>query len=240
MTTLLGIDVGTTSLKAVLFDLNGQSLGMALREYQLITPTPDTAELAAETYWDACCQAVREAVAASKIEPADIAALSIASQGETLIPVDAQGQPLRRAHVWLDNRPAVEAARIAREFGPERVFQVTGQPEVVPTWPASKILWIREKEPEVFKRAAKFLLVEEYILFKLTGRFVAEKSVQTSSIMLDIKQGCWWDDMLRFLEVSADRLGELLEPGQVVGPLSQAGANGGGPGRVHHYAGICP
>jgi xylulokinase len=228
MTTLLGIDVGTTSLKAVLFDLNGKALGMALREYRLITPTPDTAELAAETYWDACCQAVREAVAASKTDPADIAALSISSQGETLIPVDEQGQPLRRAHVWLDNRPTAEAARIEREFGAEQVFRITGQPEVVPTWPASKILWIRAKEPEVFKRAAKFLLVEEYILFKLTGRFVAEKSVQTSSIMLDIRHGRWWDDMLRFLDISPDRLGELLEPGEVVGPLSQEGAAAAG------------
>jgi xylulokinase len=224
MTALLGIDAGTTSMKAVLFDLDGHPLGMALREYKLLTPTPDTVELEAETYWDACCLAVREAVAASGVDPREIAALAISSQGETLIPLDREGRPLRRAIVWLDNRATAEAARIEREFGADRVFQVTGQPEIVPTWPASKILWIREHEPEIFQHAAKFLLVEDYLLYKLTGRFVAEKALHTSTIMLDIGRKCWWDDMLHFLGLTPGRLGDLLEPGEVVGPLSAEGA----------------
>jgi sugar (pentulose or hexulose) kinase len=228
MTTLLGIDAGTTSMKAVLFDLDGHPLGMALREYKLITPTPDRVELDAETYWDACCHAVREAVATSGTDHQEIAALAISSQGETTIPLDQEGKPLRRAIVWLDNRATAEAAWIEREFGVERVFQTTGQPEIVPTWPASKILWIREHEPEIFQRAAKFLLVEDYLLYKLTGRFVADKSLYTSSIMVDIEHKCWWDDMLHFLGLTPERLGDLLEPGEVVGPLSEEGTAASG------------
>ncbi len=228
MTTLLAIDAGTTSMKSVLFGLDGHPLGMASQEYQLFTPTPDTAELDAETYWDACCQTVREAVAASETDPSEIAALAISSQGETTIAVDREGKPLRRALVWLDNRATAEAARIEREFGSEQVFAVTGQPEVVPTWPASKILWIREHEPEMFERTAKFLLVEDYLLYRLTGRFVTERALQTSSIMLDIGRKCWWEPMLAFLRLRPDRLGDLLEPGEVVGPLSAEGATATG------------
>ena len=224
MTALLGIDVGTTSLKVILYDLDGNVLGSALKEYSLITPGVDAAEVDAETYWSACCAAIRSALAANGLAPAEVAALSISSQGETIIPLDEHGKPLRRAIVWLDNRPAAEAAQIEKAFGAGKVFEVTGQPEVVPTWPACKILWIRNHEPEVFRATAKFVLVEEYLLYKFSGRFVAEKSVQTSSILLDIRNKCWWEDMLGFVGISPQQLGDLLEPGEVAGYVCEQAA----------------
>ncbi len=228
MTAFLGIDAGTTALKAALFDEDGRMLVIDRQEYQLITPSPNVVELDAAIYWDACCTAVRNTVAASGINPAEIASLCISSQGETLIPVDDEGYPVRRAIVWLDGRAVDEARLIGDAFDLETVYRKTGQPEVAPGWPACKILWIKHNEPDVFSRTAKFLLLEEYLLHRLTGQYVAEYSLQTSSMLLDIVEKVWWAPMLEFIGLSPDRLGRLMEPGQVLGPLTASGARATG------------
>ena len=224
MIALLGIDAGTTAVKAHLFDLAGHVLGSGSREYELLTPAPDVTELPAETYWSACCAAVRQAVSQSQLQSDAIAALAISSQGETFICVDRAGVPLHPAIVWLDNRAGSEAREIARTFGAERVFAHTGQPELVPTWPACKILWLRRHEPDVFRNTFKYLLLEDYLLFRLTGQYVAEKGLHTSTLLLDVRQGKWWTDMFDFLDISPAQMGTLMEPGQVIGPLCPQGA----------------
>jgi len=171
LSTFLGIDAGTTSLKAALFDLQGHLLAIDRQEYQLVTPSPTRVELDAEVYWRACCQAVRSAVQRGGISASEVKALAISSQGETLIPVDGAGVPVYPAIVWLDNRAVEEARQIGRQFEIEEIYHTTGQPQVAPTWPACKLLWLRRNEPEVFARTARFLLLEDYLLFQLTGQF---------------------------------------------------------------------
>jgi sugar (pentulose or hexulose) kinase len=224
MTRFLAIDAGTTSMKAAIFDAAGTLLAVDRQEYCLETPAPAVVELDAEVYWAACCRAVRGALEASATSPAEIASLCISSQGETLIPVDAAGAPLRKAIVWLDNR-AVEEARLIREaFGDEAMYRASGQPEIVPTWPACKILWIRRNEPEVFRRVDKFLLLEDFLLHRLTGQFVTERALQTSSLLLNIVAKEWHRPVLEFIGITPDRLGRLMEPGELVGPLEGASA----------------
>jgi xylulokinase len=228
MAAFLGIDAGTTSMKAALFDIDGHLLAIDSQEYQLVTPSPSMVELDPEVYWQACCLAVRNVIERSGTEAKEVAALCISSQGETLIPIDKEGIPTRDAIVWLDNRAVEEAGLIGNQFEVEEVYHTTGQPEIAPIWPACKILWIKRNEPDVFARSVKFLLLEEYLLFRLTGQFVAEYSLQASNIMLDIQQKRWWEPMLDFIGLSPDRLGRLMEPGQVVGPLSGEGAEATG------------
>jgi xylulokinase len=224
MSRFLAIDAGTTSMKAALFDLDGNLLSVDRQEYRLETPAPALVELDAELYWTACCRAVRNVAEAGATPPAAIASVCISSQGETLIPVDATGAPLRKAIVWLDNR-AVEEARLIREaFGDEPMQRISGQPEIVPTWPACKILWIRRNEPDLFRRTAKFLLLEDFLLHRLTGRFVTEHALQTSSLLLDIVAKRWHTPLLDFIGITPDHLGRLMEPGAVVGPLAGPGA----------------
>jgi xylulokinase len=224
----LGIDAGTTSLKAALFDEAGRLLAAAGQEYRLLTPGPAMVELDAEVYWEACCRAVRAAVSRSGIDRERIAALAISSQAETLIPVDAAGRPVRNAIVWLDNRAVEEAREIGDRLGVEPVFRATGQPEVTATWPACKILWLRRHEPVTFARAARYLLVADFLLHRLTGAFVTECSVQSSSLLLDIGGPCWWTPALEAAGIGAEQLGRLLQPGQLVGPLCRAGARATG------------
>jgi len=220
MRYLLGIDAGTTAMKAVLFDQEGRALGRASQEYQLLTPAPDRAEMEPGRYWQACCQCTRSLLQEVGVNPREIAALAISSQGETLVVVNEAGEPLYPAIVWLDNRSQAEADEIRARFGVETVFEVTGQPEITPTWPATKILWLRRHEPQVFGRAHKFLLLEDYLLFRFTGRFVADPCLLSSSLLFDIRRKAWWEEMLDFVGLTPDRLPNVQESGRVVGELT--------------------
>jgi len=218
---MLGIDVGTTSLKSAIFDLDGKMCGVASEEYNLLVTEPNRVELGAETYWGCCVKAIRQLLSGTHVDPAMIRGIAVSSQGETLIPVDKDGVPCRRAIVWLDNRSGEEARSISEHFGVDGVYGITGQPEVIPTWPATKILWMRGEEPDLFKRTHRFMLVEDYITYKLTDQFATEPSVMSSSLLLNIRQLKWWPEMLNFLGISEDNLPQLKGSGEEVGATSE-------------------
>jgi xylulokinase len=126
--------------------------------------------------------------------------------------------------VWLDNRAVDEAAAIAGRFGTEAMFRISGQPEVVPTWPACKILWVKRNEPAVFAATARFLLLEDYLLYRLTGTYVTELALQSDSLLVDINTRQWFQPMLDYLGVGPERFGRLVEPGAPIGRLDPQGA----------------
>ena len=219
MPYILAFDLGTTALKCALHDLSGRVIANASKEYQLITPTTDAVEMDVETYWQAFKSAVARVLKESNVALHEIKALGVSAQGETLILVDRAGKPLRRAIVWLDNRAQHEADQLGDTFGHRHAFEVTGQVRLVPTWPASKILWLRQHEPEIFERTAKFLLIEDYFLYRLTGEYVCEGSLVTSTCYWNFQTRAWWLGMLQELQISEDQLPQYRESGEVVGKL---------------------
>jgi len=221
---ILGIDLGTTAIKAVVFGPKGDIIASAVREHQLFTPQPHVVELEPDTYWDAFCSALRELFGSGKAVPASVRALAISSQGETLIPVDEGGKPLRRAIVWLDDRAGGEAKEIEAKFTARRSYEVTGQPDIVPGWPAPKILWLGKNEPEVFRRTRKFLLLADWFIQRLTGIACTDVSLSSSSLMMDIRKKVWWGEMLAFLGIGPEKLPELRESGVIAGPVTAAAA----------------
>jgi xylulokinase len=238
MPLLIGLDIGTTSVKAGVFEASGRQLSAAGQEYRIEHPAPDRAEIDAETYWQATVVAVRAALASAGADPARVVAMAVSSQGETVVPVDANGRPLGPAVVWLDNRAVAEAGQLAQRFSDAAVYDRTGVPSITPTWTACKLLWWRRHEPGMFETARHFLLVEEFLIQRLSGRFVAEGGVQSSSLLYDIRDHGWWDGMLDAVGIGPDRLPELVRPGTVVGTLStEAAAALGLPARVRVVAG---
>lgn len=221
----LGIDAGTTSLKAGLFDERGNTRAIVNEEYSLVTSTADQAELDPEDYWRACVNGVRRVLANANVQREEIIGLGVSSQGETTIAVDANGRALRRALVWLDNRATNQARQIAAQFDLKQVYAITGDPEIVATWTACKILWLKQNEPDVFSRAHKFILVEDFLLHRLTGRFATDGAVSCTSMLWDIQRGGWWDEMLAFIGISGERLSEPVLPGSIVGQLTRGAAN---------------
>jgi sugar (pentulose or hexulose) kinase len=219
MPCILAFDLGTTALKCAIHNLNGDVLAKASQEYQLITPDADSVEMEVETYWQAFKSSVAAVLKESGIKPAEIKALGISAQGETLILVDRDGKPLRRAIVWLDNRAQKESEILADAFSHRHAYEITGQVKLVPTWPASKILWLRNHEPEIFERTAKFLLIEDYFLFRLTGEFVTEGSLVTSTCYWNFRTRAWWSEMLERVGISEKQLPQYRESGETVGKL---------------------
>jgi len=219
MGLLLGVDAGTTSLKVGLFDDLGTELAATSEEYSLRTPEPSRAELDAELYWTSLVSAVRRALAVAGAGSADVDALAVSSQGETVIPVSATGSPLGPAIVWLDNRAVAEARELAERLDARTVYAATGVPSIVPTWTACKVLWWQRHDPDLFRSAAHFQLVEEFLLHRLTGRFVTEGGVQSTSLFYDITRHALWQPTLDFIGLPSSRFGELVSPGTVVGSL---------------------
>ncbi len=219
MPHILAFDLGTTALKCALHDLNGDVVAKASEEYQLITPNADSVEMEVETYWQAFKSAIARVLKASDVRPSEIKALGVSAQGETLILVNQDGKPLQRAIVWLDNRAQKEADDLGTRFTHRHAFEITGQVKLVPTWPASKILWLKRNKPDVFSRTSKFLLIEDYFIHRLTGEFVCEGSLVTSTCYWNFRARAWWKEMLDELGISESQLPEYRESGEPIAEL---------------------
>ena len=181
-------------------------------------------EFPAEEYWRLFCELIQALLAQSGICAEQIAALAISSQGETLFCLDSAGQPQGNGIVWLDNRAFLEADQLRERFGRQAVYEKTGQADMTATWPAAKILWLRKNRPQEFARTHKFLLLEDYLLYRLTGRYVGEPNLWASSAMLDIHTARWWPEMLETLGLDAQRLPEILPCGSAVGCVTARAA----------------
>ena len=223
MNLLLGIDAGTTSVKAALFKPDGCCLAIARQEYQLKTPAVDRAELDAEVYWDACIMTVRQVIADSHADPSQIVAMGVSSQGETLICVDEAGKPLYPAMIWLDNRATKQAEELSVRFGTVSYLH-TGIPEVIATWPASKIKWLAENEPAIFSKVHKFLLVQDFLVHRLTGAFATNGSIACTSLYYDFLQHSWWQPVLDAIGIFPRQLPTLMPTGAVVSTLLPSAA----------------
>ena len=218
---LLGLDLGISNAKAALFDTGGVLVDCEADEY-LILPQGPKVEADPETYWRPISASIRKLLAKWGGNPDQIRAVSVASHTETVIPLDRSGQPVRPALVWMDTRSQKEADELRSEIGLARVLQVSGQPDINPIWPITKFRWMAKNEPDELLRTATFLLPEEYLLYRLCGRFVAEQTEWSSSLVLDIRNKKWSDEMLEFAGISASQLPELCAPGTLLGKISAA------------------
>lgn len=149
MQYLLTIDAGTTSIKVGIFQTNGDLKTISTQEYTLLTPSSTKVELPVDVYWFACKNGIADVLKSSKINPEAIVALSISSQGETLVPIDKEEGALRNAIVWLDTRAKTEASEISKLFPIDKFYHTTSLPDINPIWPVAKILWIKKNEPDV-------------------------------------------------------------------------------------------
>lgn len=221
---LLGIDAGTTALKAILYDSSGASRASASQEYSLLTGPRGIVELASETYWSALKSVIERILSEVGKDCGEVLALAISSQGESFVPIGRDGSPLRNTIVWLDSRSNEEVPIIEDEFGIESIYRTSGSPEVDTTWASTKLLWMRLNEPALFSKIHKVLFVEDYLIHRLTGRFAANGALWCSSLLYDIRANGWWEDMVRFVGLSIDQLPPLYPSGVGVAEVTEAAA----------------
>jgi len=211
----LTLDMGTTSVKTGLWSGEGAAKAESLLEYTLHTPSENIIELDAEIYWTCVQKGIKEVLEKSAVPPEEVLSIGVSSQGETLITLDAAGAPLMPAIVWMDNRSWKEAEELKAALGSGD----TGLVDMTPTWPATKILWLKRNNPEVFHKAAKYCMVEDFIIFKLTGRYIGEYSLYSTTSLLDIRKKVYWRDILNYLGITDQQLPELTESAEIAGTL---------------------
>ena len=223
MKYLLGIDVGTTGTKSLLFSGDGKLLGSAYRGYPTATPKPACCEQNAGNWWNAVKETVKEVCADPQIAR-QVAAISLSVQGGTMVAVDEELQQIRPAMVWSDKRCAAQREAFLKEVGNDRcMYEKTG-------WHlglglnALQIRWMRDNEPDLFAKTHKFLSVPDYISAKLTGIAAVDFSNGGINQLVNIREGVYDRDLLNFAGISEEKLPKLIPSGQVIGNLTELAA----------------
>jgi len=215
----LGVDIGTTAIKAALFDENGHKLYHHIEEYELIKPDSQRVEQTPERYWSAFKDSVLNAIRESGVNPQEIKAFAMDSSAETIVFLDEAMRPLDNFYVWLDSRAVVEAEEINAHFSPQEIMRATGQTPIDPVFPATKIAWFRKHKPELFKKIRMMFMCDDYILWHLSGKKVSHGSSWCTSYFWNITTKTWWPEMMDYLGIHPEQLPEILECGTTVGTI---------------------
>jgi len=219
---LLGLDVGTTGCKSIIFSPNGEIKSSAYGEYRLYHRRIGWSELNPEEVWNTTRKTIRRSIENGKIDPKQIVAVGTSVLGDAFIPVDEAGKPLYWSMTTVDARAAQQTRWWEENFGADRIYSITGQPltSSMPIYPLPKIQWIREYEPQIYGKTAMFLCWEDYVNMKLCGKPVVDFSVASRTMMFDIVKKEWSREILETAKLDENLLAETQPAGTVVGHIS--------------------
>jgi xylulokinase len=224
---LLGIDVGTSSVKAVLLDLRGNLCAVCQAEYPLHHIRPAWVEQEPEDWWRATCQAVREALAKVPRASERVLGLAVSSQAPTLLPLDRSGRPLRPAMIWMDRRAESEAAGLTELLGAEEIHRITGnRPDAF--YLAARLLWLRNHEPEVLRRTWQFVQVNGFVNYRLTGRLAMDPAHAVLLQLRNYATGEWSEALCSACGVDPAQFPEVMESHRVQGEVTVEAADATG------------
>jgi len=223
---LLGLDVGTTGCKSIIFSPDGSIISSAQQEYRLRHRKPNWSELSPEEVWKTLRVTIKASIRDGNVDAKSITALSTSVLGEAFFPVDKRGNPLYWSMTTFDARARSQTAWWEENFGADEIYQITGQPltSAMPIYTLPKIRWIRENEPEVYRKTEKFLCWEDYVNLKLCGKPVTDPSVATRTMMFDIVRKKWSSQILEAADLSEDLLPEIQPSGTAVGEVTRTAA----------------
>jgi xylulokinase len=220
MSTYLGIDVGTTAIKALVADAGGTVLAQAVMEYGYTQPRPRWAEQDPEDWWECLKQVIAQAVCELSEPPV---ALALSTQGDTMVPVDAANKPLLPARLWMDGRTGVQVQRMLANLPQDVWRQVTGT-SLGEYCAAATLAWWADEAPEVFAHAARFCLVQDFLVARMTGEYLLDASNASRTCLYDLKQRDWSDRLLAVLGVGRERLSQTAESATPIGTLTPRAA----------------
>jgi xylulokinase len=224
---LLGVDAGTSSVKAVLLDLRGRFCAVCQAEYPLHHIRSGWVEQEPEDWWQATCHAIRGALAKVEHGPERVLGMAVSSQAPTLLPLDCAGRPLRPAMIWMDRRAEAEAVRLTELLGAEEIYRITGnRPDAF--YVAARLLWLRDHEPEVLKQTWKFVQVNGYINYRLTGRVAMDPAHAVLLQMRDYATGAWSEALCSACGVEPVQFPEVMEAHQIQGEVTAEAAEASG------------
>jgi xylulokinase len=214
---LVGIDVGSSNIKAVVYDLEGQTVAHASVPTVTHYPQPLWAYYDPNEIWDSVCRVIREAVTALD-DPSRIVGIAVASVGEAGLPVDAKGEPVYDMIAWFDRRTIPQRDWLDRELGENYIFDVTGL-SLQPIFSLCKILWIRENHPEAWERADRWLMSADFIAHRLSGEQATDYSLASRSLAFNLADRRWDQSLLESVGLTTSFFPPALQSGARIGTV---------------------
>jgi len=218
MSYFIGIDTSTTATKSLLMDESGDVLGVASNEYPYETPQPLWSEQDPALWWHASAESIRQVLAKTGVESAAVKGIGLTGQMHGLVLLDENGDVLRPAILWNDQRTGLQCDAIRAKLGREKLIQITGN-DALTGFTAPKILWVQENEPEIWKQARHILLPKDYVRYKLTGEFASDRAGGAGTILFNLAKRDWSPEMLSALDIPAEYLPKTFEGTEVTGSL---------------------
>jgi gluconokinase len=205
----MGVDIGTTGCRAVIYCPDGTSIANQSTEYRLYTPQAAWAEQDANEIVNSVFQVIRSAMSQSGLQADGLSGICFSSVMHSVIPVDKNGKPLHNMPIWADSRSQLYTEKLKREYDAKAIYRKTACP-LHPMYPLSKIMWFRHERPEIFARTAKFIGIKEYVCHRLLGKYIVDKSIATATAMYNLHTRDWDEELLMILGISPDRLSEVV------------------------------
>jgi len=227
MPCLIGIDLGTQSVKTAVLDDEGRVRAVAQAEYPILTPRVGWAEQEPQAWWRATCRATSQALAAAGVADAGVAAVGLSGQMHGTVCIDRQGLPVRPAVIWADGRSGAEAEEIVAALGRERLARLTANP-LAPGFMAATVRWLRRHEPQTLERTAALLLPKDYIRLRLTRHVGTDVTDAASTLLFDVARRRWSPEMAKAVGIGEHLLPRVHESREVCGTVTRHAARDSG------------
>ncbi len=220
MAYILGVDIGTSGTKTVLFSEDGVPVASATYEYPLYTPQNGYAEQDPTDWWNAVVNGIKQVIGESGVAAREIKGIGLSGQMHGLVMLDGDNKVIRRSIIWCDQRTAKEVVEITDKVGAERLIEITANPAIT-GFTAAKIMWVKNNEPENYEKCRHILLPKDYIRFMLTGEYATEVSDASGMQLLDIPNRCWSDEVLEKLGIDKSLLAKVYESPEITGKITK-------------------
>ncbi len=220
---VIGIDASTTATKAVLIDEAGAVRGIGTTEYAFSVPRPLWSEQDPALWWDGAVASIRSVLATTGVDAGDVAAVGLTGQMHGAVLLDASDDVLRPAILWNDQRTGAECDAIRHAVGAERLVAITGN-DALTGFTAPKLVWVRDHEPEIWRRIAHVLLPKDYVRFRLTGEYAVDKADGAGTLLFDLAARDWSGEVLDALGIDPAWMPRTWEGPEVTGLVSAGAA----------------
>lgn len=219
MAYILGVDIGTSGTKTVLFSEDGIPVSSATYEYPLYTPQNGYAEQDPLDWWNAVVNGIKQVIGESGVVASEIKGIGLSGQMHGLVMLDGDNKVIRRSIIWCDQRTSKEVAEITDRVGADRLIEITANPAIT-GFTAAKIMWVKNNEPQNYEKCRHILLPKDYIRFMLTGEYATEVSDASGMQLLDIPNRCWSEEVLNKLGIDRSLLAKVYESPEITGKIT--------------------
>ncbi|MBE3100702.1 MAG: xylulokinase [Firmicutes bacterium] len=223
MVYLLGVDIGTSGTKTVLFDIEGNTVASTLAEYPLYQPHIGWAEQEPEDWWKATVLTIAKVIKSSGVKPSNIKGLGLSGQMHGMVLLNKESKLLRSSIIWCDQRTQAECDQITEIIGRKRLIEITANPALT-GFTASKVMWVKNNQPDIFNQIDKILLPKDYVRYRLTGVFATEVSDASGTQFLDVPKRKWSEEVLNKLGLNPKWMPEVFESQEVSGIITDEAA----------------